>query len=528
MQPSEDAELLTAYATYNSEEAFAELVRRYVALVYSAALRRVRDPQLAEEVTQAVFIILARKARALSRHPTLSGWLCRVVYFVSRDALRTERRRRYHERIGTEMENTTDTDWRQIAPLLDAVVAQLNEKDRGAIVLRFYEHKSFKDVGNVLGVDADAAQKRVSRALEKLRKAFSKRGVTSTTGIIAGAISANSVRAAPTALAKSVAAVAMTKGATAGGSTLALVKGTLIKMTCVQLKFAAGVGVAVLLAGGAATIAISQSSGNDKLTPQQIAKQAQDAYAALYSYSDSGMAVWEAGDMTTRTTFNTRLQRPDLYRIAWTQTGGSYTSKGIAWSDWTGDYFVEGPLGQGTNAQPQKMNDMQQALATAGAVSGSDLAIPATFFNQAWGNALGVAALGRSQLKKEADEKAGDVDCYVFSSKIDSTSLPKNMGKVGTTSTTFWIGKRDHFIHQTRASMEGMSVALPPQSDANIQAILEHQNKPATPEAIAAWRTQMDAMTKQMQGATSILTQTHENISVNQNYSSVDFLPVDR
>src|SRR5579862_9505800 len=98
MQPLDDAALLTAYATHNSEEAFAELVRRYVALVYSAALRQVREPQLAEEVTQAVFILLARKARAVSRHPTLSGWLCRVTYFVSRDALRNDRRRLYRER----------------------------------------------------------------------------------------------------------------------------------------------------------------------------------------------------------------------------------------------------------------------------------------------------------------------------------------------------------------------------------------------------------------------------------------------
>ena len=122
------------------------------------------------------------------------------------------------------MECTPDTDWRHIAPLLDEVVAQLSEKDRNAIVLRFYEQKSFGEVGNVLGVDADAAQKRVSRALEKLRIFFAKRGVSSTTAIIADAISANSVQIAPTALAKTVAAVALAKGAAASGSTLTLSK----------------------------------------------------------------------------------------------------------------------------------------------------------------------------------------------------------------------------------------------------------------------------------------------------------------
>ena len=165
MRPPDDAELLTEYVTRQSENAFTELVGRNVALVYSAALRQVREPQLAEEVTQAVFIILARKARAMSRHAHLSGWLCRVAYFVSRDALRAERRRQHRERILTPMENPADNDWTRIAPLLDEVVAQLNEKDRSAIVLRFYEQKSLGEVGAALGVDTDVAQKRVARAL---------------------------------------------------------------------------------------------------------------------------------------------------------------------------------------------------------------------------------------------------------------------------------------------------------------------------------------------------------------------------
>jgi RNA polymerase sigma factor (sigma-70 family) len=256
MRPPDDTELLTAYATRHSEEAFTELVGRHVALVYSAALRQVREPQLAEDVTQAVFIILARKARAVSRHTALSGWLCRVAHFVSRDALRAERRRQHREQIVARMESSADTDWMQIAPLLDEVVAQLSEKDRSAIVLRFYEQKSFGEVGSVLGVDADAAQKRVSRALEKLRIIFAKRGVNSTTAIIAGAISANSVQAAPVALAKSVTAIAVAKGATAGGSTLTLIKGASKIMAWTKAKTAIVGGVVVLLASGTTTITV--------------------------------------------------------------------------------------------------------------------------------------------------------------------------------------------------------------------------------------------------------------------------------
>jgi len=256
MRPPDDAELLTEYVTRQSENAFTELVGRNVALVYSAALRQVREPQLAEEVTQAVFIILARKARAMSRHAHLSGWLCRVAYFVSRDALRAERRRQHRERILTPMENPADNDWTRIAPLLDEVVAQLNEKDRSAIVLRFYEQKSLGEVGAALGVDTDAAQKRVARALEKLRAFFIKRGIDSTAASLAGAISANSIQAVPAALAKTISGVALAKGAAASTSTLTLIKGALKIMAWTKAKTAIVGSAVVLLAAGTTTITV--------------------------------------------------------------------------------------------------------------------------------------------------------------------------------------------------------------------------------------------------------------------------------
>ncbi|HEX3890277.1 MAG TPA: hypothetical protein VHX90_05440, partial [Verrucomicrobiae bacterium] len=130
---------------------------------------------------------------------------------------------------------------------------------------------------------------------------------------------------------------------------------------------------------------------------------------------------------------------------------------------------------------------------------------------------------------KQNDEKIGGVDCYVFSSRLDATKLlaqaklPKNIGSLGITTTIFWIGKRDHLIHQTRTTTEGMSITMPPQRDDNIKTILERQNKPATPEAIAAWRTQMATMMKQAQSAKFVFTETHDNISVNEKFSPADF-----
>ena len=148
--------------------------------------------------------------------------------------------------------------WKQIAPLLDAAMAQLGEKDHDAVVLRFFENKNFEEVGAALGASEDAAKKRVNRALEKLRKFFTKRGVSSTTAIIAGAISANSVQAAPVALAKSVTAVAVAKGAAASGSTLTLIKGALKIMAWTKAKTAVVAGVSVLLAAETTAVTLKE------------------------------------------------------------------------------------------------------------------------------------------------------------------------------------------------------------------------------------------------------------------------------
>ena len=256
---NDDMELLREYAGSQSDAAFETLVSRHLKLVYSSALRQVGDAHLAEDISQAVFIILAQKAKSLGPRTLLSGWLYHATRYACADALKTRQRRqnREQEAFMQSLANPPAPDvWRQIAPLLDEAMAQLDEKDRNLIVRRFFENKSAREIADTLGLEPQAAQKRVTRAVEKLRLYFAKRHLPHTADVIAEAISANSVCLAPAGLAKTIAVVAAAKGAAAGGSTLALVKGALKIMAWTRAKAAIVIGPGVLLAAGIVTVAV--------------------------------------------------------------------------------------------------------------------------------------------------------------------------------------------------------------------------------------------------------------------------------
>jgi RNA polymerase sigma factor (sigma-70 family) len=244
-----DFELLREYAGRASEDAFTQLVNRYVNMVYSAALRQAGDTHAAEEIAQVVFIILARKAAAIRRDTILSGWLLRTTRFVALNARRREWHRRQTEQEAMNLNpNSSETSaaWNQIAPLLDEALVCLSQKDRDAIALRFFENKSFVEIGRVLGVNEDSAQKRVSRAVDKLRANFAKRGTTLPGALVVGAIATEAVKAAPAHL-SAVAASAAFSQAAAGGAISIMARTALAALDAARIRAwsMSGLGAAV-------------------------------------------------------------------------------------------------------------------------------------------------------------------------------------------------------------------------------------------------------------------------------------------
>lgn len=265
MHDIDDMSCLREYVRTGSQQAFAAIVERRVNLVYSAALRQVNESHLAEDVTQSVFVALARKAGLLARtEVVISAWLLHATRLASLDARKRLARRRIHEQKAAAMksEQTSEPDsqtWSNIRPLLDTALARLAEKDRRAIVLRYFEDLSLREVGEVMGVSEEAARQRVWRATEKLREIFAGRGVVCPSAALASIISAHAIHAAPPALAASATKAAVAAGAS-GAAAPWLTKGVIYLMAWTKTQIGIAATAAVLLVGtGASVIYVAKS-----------------------------------------------------------------------------------------------------------------------------------------------------------------------------------------------------------------------------------------------------------------------------
>ncbi len=272
MNDQTDSELLRAYAGSRSESAFSELVRRHVDLVYSAALRMVCDSHLAEDVSQCVFAALAKNAGQLVERRVLSGWLHRTTQNIAAQTVRSEVRRRAREQEAAAMNELQESNaiWEQISPHLDHGLGELNEPDRDALLLRYFEGKSAREMAQILGISDEAAQKRVSRAVERLREFFVRRGVTLSASGLVVVIAANAVQSAPVGLAVAISAVSVLAGAALQTST-AIAATKVIAMTTLQ-KTVIGATLAVAVGTG-----VYEARQNSRLREQVQSLEQQQA-----------------------------------------------------------------------------------------------------------------------------------------------------------------------------------------------------------------------------------------------------------
>lgn len=277
-----DGELLAGYAREGSESAFRTLVSRHVHLVFATALRQAGNRQLAEEITQSVFVVLARKAPSLARHETIAGWLHRTALLESKARIRAELRRQRREDIAAALAAsdppvTTPVDQDPVVQLLDEGLMALGDAERSAVLLRFLEGRTFADVGRSLGVSEEAARKRVDRAIERLAGFFRCRGFSSASNAV-GLVPMLLSQGAPVVPAHlPAAAAAAGLAAGAGGSTLAAAVSWMMRVTPTQGLVA---GVLLCLAPAGWSVSVSRADAALQLAERQALEAQQSALAA--------------------------------------------------------------------------------------------------------------------------------------------------------------------------------------------------------------------------------------------------------
>jgi RNA polymerase sigma factor (sigma-70 family) len=338
-----ETELLQAFRREQSEEAFTELVRRYASLVYSVAKRRLANPALAEDVTQIVFIRFAKAPPRVRRQGELAAWLHRTTVNVTIDTWRSETRRYKREKYAMTMESAEadNARWEDVSPNLDQALNELDEKDRQAVLLRFFGGKTMRDVAEVLGVSEDAAKMRVSRALDRLRTQLIVRGVACTSAVLGTLMVEKSIEAAPSQLLSRIAAIRLPMGI-AGVS--ALIARLLAPWT---LKLAMSVIVLALI--GVAIVAFLRSPA---APDSEVASNSQPEVVDIANERASSQQI-RPGDSNE---FKVRAKRSTKMLL---HVLDSETKIGLAGTQIHFVYFGDGGQGEGHEALTDGMGDAE-------------------------------------------------------------------------------------------------------------------------------------------------------------------------
>ena len=349
-----DTELLRAYADKKSEAAFGELVRRHGNLVYSVALRQCGgDAHLAEDVTQRVFTDVARKVRSLSDYAVLGGWLYRSAHFAASDVVRAERRRRTREQEAQAMQEISqqivgDADWQKLAPVLDQAIGELAAPDRDAVVLRFFENRPFGEIGATLRLTEDAARMRVERALDKLRTALGRRGITSTAAELSVALANQAAATAPAGVAASVTGAALTAATASGsaGAWLTFLTMSKINTGIVGMLMVAGLTTAVMQGranrGLRAEVTALRAAGDDVSRLQLENQQLQAELGKLAAGSPEAAALVRAASVAPASPARPGWVKESMMRSVAEATNAGWSTAAAAletlmWAKATGD-----------------------------------------------------------------------------------------------------------------------------------------------------------------------------------------------
>jgi RNA polymerase sigma factor (sigma-70 family) len=484
----EDRRLLRRFVEENSQEAFAALTTRYLGLVYSVCRRELADAEAAEDVTQAVFLILARKAPTLRRGVVLSGWLFQTARFAAKNArLQAQRRADYEQKAAEAMqqqsEGREDAAWTEIEPLLNRSLAALKEGERDCVLLRYFQEMSFAEAGAALGLSEEAARKRVARSLEKIRKFFEKGGVIVPGAALAILLSARAAKAVPAACQTGIATI--TTGVRAGHFPLSLTgshvhqlsEGVLKAMKIVQLKIAASIAATVVIGLTTYTIAkgitpvvktshkiapmlagpkpghvLAQAPGK-ALTAAQIIDRCREAYGALQSYQGTTMGTTQGvtglpvGPSEYHTSADIQFVRP-----------GQIRAEGLDMSGHSFAYVADGAAAYDKNLVTkdvwQKAQSTEMVIArVTGIAQSSATTIPALLLGIASVNPLAPAKTFAPEVGEE------DVDghhCYLVTSSLVAAAV--------TTSRSFWVDEKTFLLRRSLIDISGTALGTSVQS----------------------------------------------------------------